>query len=122
MTSDADLNELVAKRLGWFNLTKYAPMGWDGTKEKRRLVGSFHTVGADANLIDVPDYCGSIEAAWAIVEKLHPTNCFTLFSWPARFIVRIVGNTEKDVFQAEADTAPRAIALAFLKLENGGRE
>lgn len=114
--SAEEINALVAKRLGWFNITKYAPPNWYGKKEKRRLVGSFHTIGADAHLVDIPDYCGKIEAAWEIVEKMSDDYEVTIIAAHRKYWCHAAGPTWKQVVTGEADTAPMAIALAFLKL------
>lgn len=59
------------------------------------------------------DYCGDIRAAWEIVEKermaIYPSG---------KHWVAILSVQRGDQCHTVADTAPMAIALAFLKLED----
>lgn len=104
--SPAQVNEAVARKLGW-------------------TVLSGGTLGVPSNAIDdaaerIPDYCHSIEAAWEIVGKFMSESGwdFNLLGgeryggdWQANF-------TGHDQWHsAESDTAPMAICLAFLKLQ-----
>lgn len=73
----------------------------------------------------MPDYCHSIEAAWEVVEhlknhsvsihKTDPTSVWlcSIFSWDGY----PRASERKEEVEAEADTAPMAICLSFLKLE-----
>lgn len=106
--NDKDLNEAVAKKLGWI-------CDETGTWLKD---GIYHHDEPGKNF---PDYCHSIEAAWEIWEKLRDQNYdLQLFSsWDRREIVCFNATYKADIgknFQAECDTAPRAICEAFLRL------
>lgn len=72
------------------------------------------------------DYCHSIEAAWEIVEHIrqrpnpkaliNPSYAWEIHAKRKSWIVYMTGPTWKQMVSAEADTAPMAICLAFLKL------
>lgn len=96
--TDQDLNEQVARKLGTC-LKHFLPTtGNEGNESHRHC--------------DVPDYCHSIEAAW---EILHEYRDFMIAQgtkgWTASF-----GYGKENAVFASADTAPRAIVDAFLKL------
>lgn len=105
---DNELNALVARGLGWTN-----PKGPKcGGPREGHDHGDFYAcyeVG--------PDYCHDIKAAWEVVELITKENerkqCGPIVrlehdgKWHFR-----IGH---DIVQA--DTAPMAICLAFLKLE-----
>jgi len=67
----------------------------------------------------IPDYCTDIKAAWEMVESLSKEFCFVEVSFDR---IRLLWQCSYDqegpgaIFFATADTAPRAICLAFLKL------
>jgi Phage ABA sandwich domain len=107
----AEINEAVARKLGF--LVFEAPYNPDGMLVK------------DSNGIinKLPAYSTSIEAAFEIVEFVAKQSLyFQLDSWQdaehslwtAEFVNK-EGEIESD---DSADTAPMAIALAFLKLED----
>lgn len=102
--TDTEINELVARKLGWTidQTGAYKP-------------------GDDPQAYDVPDYCHDIKAAWEVVEKHICVSdeyyfCleFNAMYWEAGW-----RTTDKNhaVGWSSADTAPMAICLAFLKLE-----
>ena len=62
------------------------------------------------------NYCHSIEAAWEIVEQINQTYGFVLGKSGNKWIVSTTWDNDIESI-AEADTAPMAICLAFLKLE-----
>jgi len=93
--TDQEINEMVARKLG-IELGNLKPR----------------------------DYCHSIKAAWEVVEKAQALGSFALiFSyvepglWYAGWGSTGVEGFEFDL-DATADTAPRAICEAFLKLED----
>lgn len=111
-----EINEAVARKLG-------------------RIAGVRKRGFAQQQHYDYPDYCRDIAAAWEIMEKvkiisLVPTNrgwhasssegqateddCIELW-YPTNCMTR---NEDGCGCCAIADTAPMAICLAFLKLEN----
>lgn len=90
------LNEACARKLGWHD------------KPFRGYVRP-----------NIPDYCHSIEAAWEIVEKF-PTwtmwrdeQGFHLYVWKSKTDML----NQRESAAINADTAPMAIVLAFLKME-----
>lgn len=112
--TDSELNELVARKLGWVPAPDKIDIferHWINTTTKRLVEVS-----------ELPDYVHSIEAAWEIVEARKNYR---------RDIV-IMGSYERDgyccrladmidgklvVSEGHGDTAPRAICEAFLKLK-----
>ena len=62
----------------------------------------------------IPDYCADIAAAWEVVEKMPEGFCM----WEAHRLwrVKILDEMGTGKILSEADTAPMAICLAFLKL------
>lgn len=104
--SPAQVNEAVARKLGW----EFVDDVWRNPKVHCQECGI---------ALRVPDYCHSIEAAWEIVGKFMSESGwdFNLLGgeryggdWQANF-------TGHDQWHsAVADTAPMAICLAFLKL------
>lgn len=107
--TDQELNEAIARKLGW---TKHQDGQWNRSHE---LGGEVVMFGA------FPDYCGSIQAAWEIVEHVQK-----------RWIVHVMGGlngkywhcdmrdhpaVNKVYVSESADTASRAICEAFLKLK-----
>lgn len=65
---------------------------------------------------DELDFTTSISAAWEIVEHLKPTHFIQVWEYPTYCNCRII--REQRVFEAQANTAPLAVCLAFLKLED----
>lgn len=114
MTSEEkkELNEQVARKLGWEYIPELSPVCWTRKNEDR-------TQGA--YLRDVPDYVGDIRAAWEIVEKyicsvsrIHhiPSNMESFYRYRC-----VIQCDITDFISAEADTASEAIVKAFLKLK-----
>lgn len=107
--SDQELNEAVARKLGWEEHPY--PHGvklW------------FHPIYATLP-VPVKDYCHSIAAAWEIIEILETGWIFKLhhrIDWNAEFFHDEVTRhaNDKRYATSSADTAPKAICLAFLKL------
>lgn len=95
--TDQEIEEAVARKLGW----EEGP----GDQWRRHVF--------DMPKHGLPDYCHSIEAAWEIVEKI-PTFVIAKLSsgWAANPCPPGFD------FLVKADTAPMAICLAFLKLED----
>lgn len=105
MTTDQEINEAVARKLGWVRL--------DGAPCWSDPYGLSH--GDDLGT-GVPDYCHSIEAIWEVVLK------FGLEDGAGNFELKTLGSDchwycELQGEIGEADTAPMAICLAFLKLK-----
>lgn len=107
--TDDEINSSVARKLGWELLETAEPDLWKERKWKSPPIIK------DGYVQPIPDYCHSIQAAWAIIEwAIHNQKAFNLNvtstmtpMWEAGFFSR------GDV---QADTAPMAICLAFLKL------
>lgn len=91
-----DINEMVARKLG-------KPLQTNG--------------GLIMNL-PILDYCHSIEAATEIMESLKGKANISLScsgkKWHVTFEFR---KPKHDVVRSDADTAPMAICLAFLKMD-----
>lgn len=94
LMTDQEINEAIAVKLGWATdgTDWYSPQGL-----KCNMAGN------------LPDYCHSIAAAWEIWDHFHEMATLTKHEgkWMLDYGRR---------FRIVADTAPRAICLAFLKL------
>lgn len=96
-----EINDAVARKLGWKQAgpMKHDPLNVYLKKDGERIEG-------------LPDYCHSIEAAWEVLEswkghwELHRQN--------GHFDFILYRRSEQ--YDGQADTAPMAICLAFLKL------
>lgn len=145
-----EINNLVAKKLGWTDIKDRSELGyginWTGKNPNKKdppMPDGYEAFDM------LPDYCGSIQAAWEIIEyiskKLDPNGDIQETAYPdgkPRFMgygFHLEHHSENscekwictlpeivcappyeemnDDIQAEADTAPLAICLAFLKLE-----
>lgn len=102
--TDRELNEAVAKKLGW---------GWYARED---IEGWFKE--GELYLKDLPDYVHSIEAAWEIVDKIKETELFALCFHDLGWHCEINCCDGERPIDEEADTAPRAICEAFLKLKD----
>lgn len=104
--TNQEINEAVAKRLGW--------------KFKTDDVSGNHWHKDGYCYDEIPDYCSDIAAAWKIPEHLKATkyHCVQLnanvFNQQYGFWI---GTIYKQEVFGESDTAPMAICKAFLKLE-----
>jgi Phage ABA sandwich domain len=99
--TNQEINEAVARKLGWTYDEKF--QDWGNPQDEKMLL---------------PDYCGSIAAAWEIVEHVKlpmqlGNNCVVKGSEWYCFWWDNKNNRE---YREHADTAPMAICLAFLKL------
>lgn len=126
--TDQELNEAVARKLGWVtdDDPRFNPY-LGSTLEIRRKLGWIKNPNDVPAYFQEPlPYSTSIAAAWEIWEKLREMNYdLQLYSsWDRKEIVCFHA-TEKTVrvndypprqLHGEADTAPRAICEAFLKL------
>lgn len=106
--TDEEINEAVARKLGWHQPTEGA--NWVNFEGKSM---------PDLGIYDFtyyPDYCHSIQAAWEIVEMTHKNGFTIRFSVARNTWIAGYGDYGDDLDpQVEADTAPMAICLAFLK-------
>lgn len=118
--ADQELNEAVAKKLGW---TDIHPL----EHEPSQLVGNRNGKGT---LEALPDYCHSIEAAWKIMQWCkvdYHTGSIAEFAvgydsvahWTAWIMDYRDSQHKPTHYTASADTAPMSICLAFLKLTEG---
>lgn len=103
------INEAVALKLGW-------TLEISNHDNKRRWNNQTGFVFSE-----LADYCTDIAAAWEVVEKMASEERVIQLVYVEKFkrwFFTIGNRTEKSQFdgQAEADTAPRAICLAFLKV------
>jgi hypothetical protein len=97
--TDQEINEAVALKLGGERRTLPDAELEDGT-----IIRHF------------PDFCHSIAAAWEIIEKVK---WYTMWhdDQGFHFWIRANEKPEPELAAAYANTAPMAICLAFLKLE-----
>lgn len=114
--TNQEINEAVARKLGWKHAQCQDAPGLKTGKE-----WWFDLEGMPR---DTPDFCHSIAAAWEIVEKFQynlrrikamPANKESF--WLYKFEI-CTGPFAEDWISESADTAPMAIALCFLKLED----
>lgn len=117
--TDIELNEAVARKLGWvtdddFRFDPY--LGKDLKPRSRKLGWIKDPDGVPAFFTAPPDYCHSIEAAWEVVEWIKKESeksfrvNFKIKFWGIGYLAEVFGE------ESEADTAPMAIVLSFLKL------
>lgn len=110
--TDAELNEAVARKLGYF------------TERQGQFTGIKKALlGQESVCKPLPDYCNSIAAAWEIWRKMSEKYFLTLETEAGDFgrnIVKVWKNNKtgscwviEDVY---AHIAPRAICEAFLTL------
>lgn len=107
--TDQELNEAVAKKLGWTEL------GWDSGLAGIKTEYFLGTDSKGEKYQKVPSYSTSIQAAWEIVGKIK-FFCLDRES-TGEWAVWDMAGTEEAECICKADTAPRAICEAFLKLE-----
>lgn len=103
--TDRDVNEAVARELGWKNPCLFQ-------NDERHPVCECP--------FKIPDYCHSIEAAWELVTTFLASRALgrfklkkmTVTRWHATFDDSFIERAE-----SVADTVPRAICEAFLALK-----
>lgn len=107
--TDLELNEAVAKKLGW---KEESVPG-----QSAKLWCDPHPSGQRSQW-SAPDYVHEIEAAWEIIEHLKTDEMGFSLEFESKLWSVGIGPVERnDAWTYEdADTAPRAICLAFLKL------
>ena len=101
--NEREINEAVARKLG-YNV-QYDGIYWEAVPDD-----------VMAELHPLPDYCTQIAAAWEVVEKMSGDYEVTINAAHRKYWCHAAGPTWKQAVHAEADTAPMAICLAFLKL------
>lgn len=122
--TNKEINKAVARKLGkptenvlahqWTH--GHRTMGARDNGTERCADGCDNDVPAPYS---IPDYCTDIAAAWELVELMQATyERVEIFCWrnSAPWSCAIRGQEGWIAFQ-EADTAPMAIALCFLKLD-----
>jgi hypothetical protein len=106
-----EINEAVAKKLGWTDMKVCTDPDMIHFQE---LCG----YDKDADWGNVPNYCTDIAAAWKVVGHLMSKNydvsikCHPAYESEEFYECRIANSSVHEF----ADTAPMAIALAFLEL------
>lgn len=110
--TNQEINEQVARKLGWTELFLSENIGCMDIAGKRHLTDRMNST--------VPKYCERIEAAWEIVGTFHPRLGMSLYQhlqppygWTCLIYTTM---TEEPTARERADTAPLAICKAFLKL------
>lgn len=109
--TEAEINEAVARKLGW----KFQGGTWDEPWKEIVEDPKFpeDTYGMRSRCKEPRNYCTSIEAAWEIVEKIiKGGQQMNLFIHPDGVMV----SYKYDEIVASSKNAPMAICLAFLKL------
>lgn len=111
--TDTEINEAVAVKLGWRQCVH--DHGNEIRWNKPEMVNC---------AFRVPDYCRSIAAAWEVVEHLQGPSVnrivqLTYGNLDKKWSFGLRGDRAADIWEIwiDADTAPMAICLAFLKLE-----
>lgn len=109
--TDQEINEAVARKLGWTQLFRSDNIGRIETAGKKNPEDDFNTT--------VPDYCHSIEAAWGVVEYLQAHGyIFGISNNPIEKNWHCAIRHSKSLCEEWGNTVPMAIALAFLKLKD----
>lgn len=123
--NEQETNILVAEKLGWVlkhNNLHGCDMYQRGTDWRMPWMitwnGDGPYCGDGAN--GLPRYVLDIQAAWEIIEKLKKDFYFVNIDWVAQKFwvcnLFMYQDKEKPSVGAQADTAPMAVCLAFLKL------
>lgn len=104
-----ELNEAVARKLGWVKDTSSDFLPWWFRSE---------WLPEAQKIRDIPDYCYSIEAAWEIFDwaQKQKISYNVSFLGNDTFLAQFVRDS-RDHWSQISDTAPMAICMAFLKLE-----
>lgn len=99
--TDTEINEAVARKLGWVQKGS----SWQSPVQQEKY--------PEWSNIDLPDYCNEIAAVWEILTDYCD-------EWHLDCRGGVSARLQKNYVSgfAEADTAPMAICLAFLKLES----
>lgn len=114
LRKELEINEAVARKLGWTEIRYSSEIdGFTGLRPDGVKRGNFATD-------TVPSYCADIKAAWKIVEHMQEKEytvevCAHGIGGDKYFECWVLHYCESQ-FHEDADTAPMAIALAFLKL------
>jgi hypothetical protein len=108
--TDQEINEAVAKKLGW----TYQKSGVLFGRGHREITENWYRPDGVVNIQGIPDYCHDIALSMKeVVEKFDAMALVKLSSggWAC--------NPTPPSFDylVRADTAPMAICLAFLKLQ-----
>ena len=125
--TNQDINEAVARKLGWEWTGHKEPNCWMPPQEWK-----FKQTGIFMVPMPLQNYCTSIAAAWEIPSKypILPTKTtdgkeysFCLMQWSSGWTAAWVDLSEavsgkygRELYSAWADTAPMAVCWAFLKL------
>lgn len=110
-----EINEAVAKKLGWHEKELDLSSPWNPTAGKHKVL--FNPETGNGGMI--PNYSTDISAAWEVVELTIAKG----WHWSIgdndqeTWFVEVEGNGGMKNVEV-ADTAPMAICLAFLKLGN----
>ena|SRR5580692_2305497 len=107
--TNAEINEAVARKLGWM---LSGALGWMSPPVYRKPDDVI------CQKPNPPDYSGSIQAAWEIVEHVAETGTYCLeleTDSPDQFQCCISHATEQQIIK-NASSAPLAICAAFLSM------
>lgn len=111
--TDQEINEQVAKRLGWRKLEQA-----DYT-----LDHPYYWLDRNGVQADLKDWATSISAAWELVDAMKQQNEVSLLyghtandPLTRHWFFQVGSIHNENYFKADADTASMAICLAFLKM------
>lgn len=117
--TNQEINESVARKLG---VSDRWPWQWDG-KQWITYEGGGVWDKYGKPPLNIPNYCGSIEAAWEVVEKVgfdrfRIIKARFIPEWSAIFEFQTLPDKKITEFYACDESLPMAICLAFLKMNN----
>lgn len=104
--TDQEINEAVARGLGWTYNNKSEPLCWKSPGDKA------------CYLSDVFDYCHSISSAWEVMDTLTRECGSVDLCWMAgskKWNCNFMKDFTKEFMHVQEDSAPKAICQAFLK-------
>lgn len=104
--TDIEINEQVARKLGWTDLFLSDNIGRMEMAGKRKPTDEMNST--------VPDYVHDIKAAWELTEKIPHCTLYRGGDWWKCSWLQTDGSNI--TAWITADTALMAICLAFLKL------
>ena len=113
--TDKEINEAVAKKLGWYHKSEEETL-WTG--------GLWYRDQERQGMNGLPNYCHDIAAAWEIIKTLDNYSVKVMRAGPTTEWFCLIFSWKKysdiykrqDEIETKAETAPKAICLAFLKM------
>lgn len=114
--TDSELNEAVARKLGWIEDIAFGKtIGWINTNTRREDSNSVMMKGQTR----LPNFATSIEAAWGIIEHLRSKDFGVSISDEGEeWCCHIDG--EEQWWEVADKPIAKAIAMAFLQIDDVG--